>query len=46
MAGHVVARLGHVTEDGALRVHGLRGETVIECGVDDLRRAWQSTEVI
>jgi len=46
MVGHVRARLGRVTENGFLRVRGLRGETVIECGVDDLRRAWQSTEVV
>jgi len=46
MTGHVRERLGRVNEDGALRVRGLRGETVVECGVDDLRRAWQSTEVV
>jgi len=46
MAEHVRARLGRVTEDGALRVRGLRGEMVIECSVDDLRRVWQSAEIV
>jgi phosphoribosylformylglycinamidine synthase II len=46
MTGHVVACLGHVTEDGSLRVRGLRGETAIECGVDELRRVWQGAEVV
>jgi len=45
MTEHVRARLGGVAEDGALRVRGLHGEAAIKCGVDELRRAWQGTEV-
>ena len=46
MGEHVRVRLGRVAEDGFLRVRGLRGGTVVECSVDDLRRAWQSAEVV
>jgi len=46
MAEHVRARLGRVTEDGVIRVRGLRGKSVVECSVDDVRRAWQSAEVV
>jgi phosphoribosylformylglycinamidine (FGAM) synthase-like enzyme len=46
MADHVRVRLGRVTEEGFLRVRGLRGKAVVECSVDDLRRAWQSAEVV
>jgi len=46
MAKHVCARLGHVNEDGALRVRGLQGQPIVECSVEDVRRAWQSTEVV
>jgi len=46
MAGRVVMRLGRVTSDATLCVSGLTGETAIECSVDELRRAWQGTEVV
>ncbi len=46
MAGKPFACLGCVTEDGILRVCGLQGETVLDCDVDDLRRAWQRIEVV
>jgi hypothetical protein len=46
MTEHMRARLGRVTEDGFLRVRGLRGGTVIECSVDEMRRAWQSAELV
>jgi phosphoribosylformylglycinamidine (FGAM) synthase-like enzyme len=46
MAEHVRARLGRVTEDGVIRVRGLRGKSVVECSMDDVRRAWQSAEVV
>jgi phosphoribosylformylglycinamidine (FGAM) synthase-like enzyme len=46
MVDHVRVRLGRVTEDGFLRVRGLRGEVAVECSVDDLRRAWQPVETV
>ncbi len=36
LAGHPAARLGHVSQRGTLRVHGMAGGIVIECGLDDL----------
>ena len=46
MKDRAVARLGQVTSDPILRVRGLNNETVVECGVDELRRAWQSAEIV
>jgi phosphoribosylformylglycinamidine synthase subunit PurSL len=46
MADHVRVRLGRVTEEGFLRVRSLRGKAVVECSVDELRRAWQSAEIV
>lgn len=46
MTEHMRARLGRVTEDGVIRVRGLRGKSVVECSMDDVRRAWQSAEVV
>jgi len=46
MVGHARARLGHVTEDGVMRVRGLRGQAIVECSVEGVRRAWQSAEVV
>jgi len=45
MQGRPVARLGRVT-GGVLQVRGLRGDVVIESPVENLRRAWQSPQVI
>ncbi len=46
LAGRPAAALGHVTADGILRVRGLQGNIVLESPVEDLRRAWQETEVV
>jgi len=46
MVGHARARLGHVTEDGVMRVRGLRGQAIVECSVEGVCRAWQSAEVV
>ena len=40
------ARLGRVTADEFLRVRGLRGEVAVEYGDDELRQAWQGTEIV
>ena len=46
LAGHACARLGEVTDAGALSIFGLRGEPVVEATVEVLRRAWTSTETL
>jgi phosphoribosylformylglycinamidine synthase II len=46
LAGRPVAQIGQVTNDGALRVHGLAGNIVIERSIQDLLQAWQGTEVV
>ncbi|MCP4591055.1 MAG: phosphoribosylformylglycinamidine synthase subunit PurL, partial [bacterium] len=46
LAGRPVARLGRVTKEDVLRVHGLQGDVVIECPIADLLYAWQGTEVV
>jgi sirohydrochlorin ferrochelatase len=46
MAGRPCARAGQVTVVPALTVRGLHGTVVIDCAVEELRRAWQSTEVV
>ena len=46
LAGCPLACLGRVSPERALRVRGLHGQTVLECAVDDLVRAWQGTEVV
>jgi phosphoribosylformylglycinamidine synthase II len=46
LTGRPVARIGQVTDGGALRVRGLAGDTVIERSIQDLLRAWQGTEVV
>jgi phosphoribosylformylglycinamidine synthase II len=46
LAGCPLACLGRVSSERALRVRGLGGQTVLECAVDDLVRAWQGTEVV
>jgi phosphoribosylformylglycinamidine synthase len=46
MRGRPVARIGHVTDDGVLRVRGLQGRVVIESSVEHLLQAWQGTEVV
>jgi phosphoribosylformylglycinamidine synthase len=46
MEDRAVAQLGQVTNEPILRVRGLSDEMVVECGVDELRRAWQSVEVV
>ncbi len=38
LAGRPVARLGRVTDDGTLRVLGMAGGPVVECGVNELVR--------
>jgi phosphoribosylformylglycinamidine synthase len=46
LAGRPVAQIGRVTENGVLRIHGLRGDIAIESAIDDLLQAWQGTEVV
>lgn len=46
MSGRPCTRAGQVTVVPALTVRGLLGTLVIDCAVEDLRRAWQSTEVV
>jgi phosphoribosylformylglycinamidine synthase len=46
LTGRPVARLGRVTDDGALCMRGLQGDVVIGCSVKDLLEAWQGTEVV
>jgi phosphoribosylformylglycinamidine (FGAM) synthase-like enzyme len=45
MCERPVARIGHVIDDGVLRVQGLQGRVVIESSVEHLLEAWQGTEV-
>ncbi|MFW6135348.1 MAG: phosphoribosylformylglycinamidine synthase subunit PurL [Chloroflexota bacterium] len=40
LSGRPAAQLGYVTQEGALRVHGIAGGVVVECGVDDLARCF------
>jgi phosphoribosylformylglycinamidine synthase len=46
LSSRPLARLGRVTGDGAFRVNGLAGGTIIAHSVDDLVAAWQSAEVL
>ena len=46
MSERPVGQIGHVTDDGVLRVQGLRGSVVIESSVERLLEAWQGTEVV
>jgi phosphoribosylformylglycinamidine synthase len=46
MSGRPVAQIGHVTDDGTLRVQGLQGRVVIEGAVESLLETWQGTEVV
>ena len=42
LAGFPSAHVGEVTDRGSLRVSGVRGATVIDVRIDELRRAHQS----
>jgi phosphoribosylformylglycinamidine synthase subunit PurSL len=46
LAGRPAAQIGQVTDDGILRARGLMGDIAIESSIQDLLRAWQSTEVV
>ena len=37
------AAIGAVQDTPVLRVTGLSGDTVLECGIDSLRTAWKQT---
>ncbi len=39
------ARIGTVTSHGILHMRGLEGDTLVECSIDILRKAWQSSAV-
>ena len=42
MAGHPCAHLGQVAGESWLRVRGLGGGTVVECGIEELVRHWHT----
>jgi len=44
LAGRPLACVGRVAADGVLRMRGVRGNSVIESSVADLRDAWQSAD--
>ncbi|HDQ72535.1 MAG TPA: phosphoribosylformylglycinamidine synthase subunit PurL, partial [Chloroflexi bacterium] len=46
LTGRSVAALGHVTAGDRLRVRGLGGDVCLDSSIDNLRRAWQGTEVV
>jgi phosphoribosylformylglycinamidine synthase II len=46
LGGYACARIGSVTSHGMLHVRGLEGDTLVECSVDTLRKAWQSPAIV